>query len=67
MFVIMFLPKSRQLSAVGKEGIYLEDQEHGRFSMHSDSDKCNSPSFYHFKPNKTRCFFQVLASWHAAR
>ena len=25
-FLIMFVPKSRQLSAIGKEGIYLEDQ-----------------------------------------
>ncbi len=24
-FVVMFVPKSRQLSAIGKEGIYLED------------------------------------------
>ena len=48
-FLIMFLPKSRQLSAIGKEGIYLEDQE-DRFSLHSDR---YSPSFYHFKPHKT--------------
>ncbi|XP_059091368.1 extracellular calcium-sensing receptor-like isoform X2 [Tigriopus californicus] len=48
-FVIMFLPKSRQLSAIGKEGIYIEDQE-DRFSIHSDR---YSPSFYHFKPHKT--------------
>jgi hypothetical protein len=45
----MFVPKSRQLSAIGKEGIYIEDQE-DRFSLHSDR---YSPSFYHFKPNKT--------------
>lgn len=45
----MFLPKSRQLSAIGKEGIYIEDQE-DRFSIHSDR---YSPSFYHFKPHKT--------------
>ena len=49
----MFLPKSRQLSAVGKEGIYLEDQEHDRFSLHSDGGERYSPSFYHFKPHKT--------------
>ncbi len=30
-FAIMFLPKSRRLSAVGKEGIYLEDQQDDRF------------------------------------
>ena len=50
----MFLPKSRQLSAIGKEGIYLEDQLHhtdDRFSLHSSSDPY-APSFYHFKPNK---------------
>lgn len=48
-FIIMFLPKSRQLSAIGKEGIYIEDQD-DRFSIHSDR---YSPSFYHFKPHKT--------------
>ena len=26
-FIIMFLPRSRQLTAMGKEGVYLEDHE----------------------------------------
>jgi hypothetical protein len=45
----MFLPKSRQLSAIGKEGIYIEDHD-DRFSLHSDP---YAPSFYHFRPHKT--------------
>lgn len=51
-FIIMFVPKSRQLSAIGKEGIYLEDHDHvDRFSYRSTNDY--SPSFYHFRPTKT--------------
>ena len=32
-FVIMFLPRSRQLTAMGKEGLYLEDHE-DQVSLH---------------------------------
>lgn len=53
-FVIMFVPKSRQLSAIGKEGIYLEDHDHvDRFSYRSNDPNNYSPSFYHFRPSKT--------------
>jgi len=42
--MIYFLIQGRQLAAMGKEGMYLEDQE----------DQCSgySPSFFHFKPSK---------------
>lgn len=55
-FVVMFVPKSRQLSAIGKEGIYLEDHvaDHvDRFSYRSNDPNNYSPSFYHFRPTKT--------------
>ena len=58
-FMIMFLPKSRQLSAMGKEGIYLEDHDDphvaDRFSFRSNDNNMNnySPSFYHFRPTKS--------------
>ncbi|CAB4058494.1 unnamed protein product [Lepeophtheirus salmonis] len=52
-FIVMFLPKSRQLSAIGKEGIYIEDQlthPDDRFSLQSGNTDPYAPSFYHFKP-----------------
>ena len=57
-FIIMFVPKSRQLSAIGKEGIYLEDHVgdnvvDDRFSFRSNDPNNYSPSFYHFRPSKT--------------
>ena len=56
-FVVMFVPKSRQLSAIGKEGIYLEDHVvdpvDDRFSFRSNDANNYSPSFYHFRPSKT--------------
>ena len=55
-FIVMFVPKSRQLSAIGKEGIYLEDHvaDHvDRFSYRSNDPNQYSPSFYHFRPAKT--------------
>lgn len=55
-FVIMFVPKSRQLSAIGKEGIYLEDHVTDpvdRFSFRSNDPNNYSPSFYHFRPSKS--------------
>ncbi|CAL8137350.1 unnamed protein product [Orchesella dallaii] len=42
-FLIMFMPKGRQLASLDKEGVCFEDQE----------DQCSgySPSFFHFKPS----------------
>ena len=41
-------------SAIGKEGIYLEDHDHvDRFSYRSNDPNNYSPSFYHFRPSKT--------------
>ncbi|KAL3280436.1 hypothetical protein HHI36_023903 [Cryptolaemus montrouzieri] len=51
IFLIMFMPKGRQLSAMGKEGIYIEDREE-RYSYLSYAGSGNSPSFFHFKPVK---------------
>jgi len=36
-FVVMFLPRSRQLTAMGKEGVYLEDHE-DQLSIHGDGE-----------------------------
>ena len=33
----MFLPRSRQLTAMGKEGVYLEDHE-DQLSIHGDGE-----------------------------
>ncbi|GLG98395.1 Metabotropic glutamate receptor [Gryllus bimaculatus] len=41
----------RQLAAMGKEGVYVEDREE-RFSTLSRAGSGYSPSFYHFKPVK---------------
>ncbi|XP_066148973.1 metabotropic glutamate receptor isoform X2 [Euwallacea fornicatus] len=51
VFLIMFMPKGRQLAAMGKEGVYLEDRE-DRFSSLSRAGSGYSPSFFHFKPVK---------------
>ncbi|CAG7732416.1 unnamed protein product [Allacma fusca] len=61
-FLIMFMPKGRQLAAMGKEGMYLEDQE----------DQCSgySPSFFHFKPSKnykTALIGDALSNGHFYR
>lgn len=48
VFLIMFMPKSRQLAAMGREGMYIEDREE-KFSTIS---RAASPSFFHFKPVK---------------
>lgn len=48
VFLIMFMPKSRQLAAMGREGMYIEDREE-KFSTLS---RAASPSFFHFKPVK---------------
>uniref|UniRef100_A0AAR5PEK1 G-protein coupled receptors family 3 profile domain-containing protein n=1 Tax=Dendroctonus ponderosae TaxID=77166 RepID=A0AAR5PEK1_DENPD len=51
VFLIMFMPKGRQLAAMGKEGVYIEDRE-DRFSSLSRAGSGYSPSFFHFKPIK---------------
>nr|XP_023023821.1 uncharacterized protein LOC111511971 [Leptinotarsa decemlineata] len=51
VFLIMFMPKGRQLAAMGKEGVYVEDREE-RFSSLSRAASGYSPSFFHFKPVK---------------
>ncbi|KAF5279960.1 hypothetical protein FQA39_LY18181 [Lamprigera yunnana] len=51
IFLIMFMPKGRQLAAMGKEGLYIEDREE-RFSSLSHQGSGYSPSFFHFKPVK---------------
>ena len=52
-FMIMFLPKSRQLSAIGKEGIYLEDQEDGYSINSGQRGKIKKTRVY----RTTTCFF----------
>ncbi|PSN56476.1 hypothetical protein C0J52_08433 [Blattella germanica] len=51
VFLVMFMPKGRQLAAMGKEGVYVEDREE-RFSSLSPAGSGYSPSFFHFKPIK---------------
>ncbi|XP_063696490.1 uncharacterized protein LOC134827665 [Culicoides brevitarsis] len=51
VFLVMFMPKGRQLAAMGKEGLYVEDREE-RFSSLSRTGSGYSPSFFHFKPIK---------------
>ncbi|XP_050694536.1 protein bride of sevenless-like isoform X1 [Eriocheir sinensis] len=52
VFVVMFIPKGRQLAAMGKEGVFREDQE-DHLSTISGGGGRYSPSFFHFKPIKT--------------
>lgn len=51
IFLVMFMPKGRQLAAMGKEGLYVEDREE-QFSSLSRGGSGYSPSFFHFKPIK---------------
>lgn len=51
IFLIMFMPKGRQLAAMGKDGVYVEDRE-DRFSSLTPAGSGYSPSFFHFKPVK---------------
>lgn len=46
-FLVMFLPKGRQLAAMGQEGLYVEDREDGVSNV---SPSAFAPSFYHFTP-----------------
>ncbi|XP_063238861.1 uncharacterized protein LOC134540206 isoform X2 [Bacillus rossius redtenbacheri] len=49
VFLVMFMPKGRQLAAAGRDGVYVEDREE-RFSSLSQPGSGYSPSFFHFKP-----------------
>lgn len=51
VFLVMFMPKGRQLAAMGREDLYIEDREE-RFSVSSRAGSGYSPSFFHFKPIK---------------
>lgn len=51
VFLVMFMPKGRQLAAMGKEGLYIEDRDE-QFSSLSRAGSGYSPSFFHFKPIK---------------
>ncbi|EEB12952.1 class C metabotropic glutamate-like G-protein coupled receptor GPRmgl4, putative [Pediculus humanus corporis] len=51
IFLIMFMPKGRQLAAMGKDGVYVEDRE-DRFSTLTPAGSGYSPSFFHLKPSK---------------
>ena len=54
-FVIMFMPKGRQLSAMGKEGVYAEDRADvytGSSTQSTGSGGTPSPSFFPIKPGK---------------
>ena len=55
-FVIMFMPKGRQLSAMGKEGLYAEDRTEvytgGSGTGSTGSSGTPSPSFFPVKPAK---------------
>lgn len=61
IFLVMFMPKGRQLAAIGKEGLYVEDRE-DRFSSLSRAGSGYSPSFFHFKPIKYGVIGQVTNS-----
>uniref|UniRef100_T1JM77 G-protein coupled receptors family 3 profile domain-containing protein n=1 Tax=Strigamia maritima TaxID=126957 RepID=T1JM77_STRMM len=52
-FIIMFVPKGRQLAALGKEGLYFEDQEREEHLSSISLPSIYTPSFYHFKPHTT--------------
>ena len=51
IFLVMFMPKGRQLAAMGREDLYMEDRDE-RFSASSRAGSGYSPSFFHFKPIK---------------
>lgn len=51
VFLVMFMPKGRQLAAMGREDLYMEDRDE-RFSASSRAGSGYSPSFFHFKPIK---------------
>lgn len=60
VFLVMFMPKGRQLAAMGKEGLYVEDRDN--CSSLSRTGSGYSPSFFHFKPIKYGVMGNTLAS-----
>ncbi|XP_013775810.2 uncharacterized protein LOC106460630 [Limulus polyphemus] len=59
IFLVMFLPKGRQLAAMGRDGLYPEDRD----ALSSQSPSVCTPSFLHIKPttiplNKNSMLFQ---------
>lgn len=61
VFLVMFMPKGRQLAAMGKEGLYMEDRDE-QFNSLSRAGSGYSPSFFHFKPIKYGVMGNTLAS-----
>lgn len=61
VFLVMFMPKGRQLAAMGKEGLYIEDRDEQLSSL-SRTGSGYSPSFFHFKPIKYGVMGNILAS-----
>lgn len=57
VFLIMFMPKGRQLAAMGREGMYVEDREEKLSSL----SRAASPSFFHFKPVKQQAHLNTFA------
>lgn len=53
VFLVMFMPKGRQLAALGRQGIRREDRE-DRLSLSYADPRHGSPSFYHFRPVKVQ-------------
>ncbi|XP_037089569.1 metabotropic glutamate receptor 3-like, partial [Pollicipes pollicipes] len=53
VFLVMFMPKGRQLAAMGKEGVHRDDRE-DRLSLSYADPARGSPSFYHFRPVKVQ-------------
>ena len=53
VFLVMFMPKGRQLAAMGREGVHREDRE-DRLSLSYADPRAASPSFYHFRPVKVQ-------------
>ena len=55
-FVVMFMPKGRQLSAMGRDGVYSEDRADvvytGSSTQSTASGGTPSPSFFPIKPGK---------------
>jgi hypothetical protein len=51
VFLVMFMPKGRQLAAMGREDMFVEDRDE-HFSASSRAGSGYSPSFFHFKPIK---------------
>lgn len=61
VFLVMFMPKGRQLAAMGKEGLYMEDRDE-QFNSLSRAGSGYSPSFFHFKPIKYGVMGNTLVS-----